>query len=256
MTEGNRMSIERMNMIALLAALVVMTQSCPCLAQSKAPAKGKATKSSAPSTKGAPASSSGSSTAPTGANTARDPMELVHKLEPMLPKLFDSAKASVHSLMPEPAAYEKTLPPRQQVVEKKDQLNFKNYAGLSEAYLFDDQLDKAEELFQWCQSNYVNVLGKTDHFVPGLVTADFGLYHFYKNNFTKAEPLCRSSVDVLTKYGPPSAANNLVANFLVLCLICDKQKRSEEARTWAQKLIELSIAQNKPKPAGQQATTE
>ena len=71
----------------------------------------------------------------------------VRSFEPTLLKLKETCKSTINAIIPDAAAYEKTLPPIEKVIADKDARNLRNYGGLSEAFYFNDNAVKGKELF-------------------------------------------------------------------------------------------------------------
>src|SRR4051812_32964153 len=84
---------------------------------------------------------------PTHAQSPDECLVRVKGLESMLPKVTNGARATIHELIPDPAAYEKTLPALDKVIKDKDKLNFKNYGGLAEAYFFSGNASDGQRIY-------------------------------------------------------------------------------------------------------------
>src|SRR6202011_4416994 len=127
---------------------------------------------------------------PAASQTPQTPEECltrVKSLVPMFPKMMEGGKASIHALIPDPAAYEKTLPPFEKVIADKDATNLKNYGGLAEAYLFAGDRTNGDRLFSLFSANSRKILGP-DEIYSALVEGDVGFLDFYEDNYIKAEP--------------------------------------------------------------------
>ncbi|HZT34605.1 MAG TPA: hypothetical protein VFA15_01695, partial [Nitrososphaera sp.] len=98
------------------------------------------------------------------------------------------------------------LPPRDKVVEAKDSKSLNMYGGLCEKYLFQDNVEKAEDLRNWIAKNASTICGADDP-SPGLIDGDFALYYYDKGDFKKAEPLCINSIKLLE----PAVASHKVS---------------------------------------------
>jgi hypothetical protein len=177
--------------------------------------------------------------------TADQSIEMMHKLEPTLPGLIKAAKTQMTSVIPDPAAYEKNLPARDKVVSTKDVDNLKEYGGLSEAYLFADKTDKAEELRSWFAQSAKTILPPDETFTAS-VNGDFGIYYFDKGDFKKAEPLLVSSMKEFEAHLTPAIYNNLLSDYICLALIRDKQGKKDDAVSYMRKLADLSTQQSQP----------
>ncbi len=69
------------------------------------------------------------------------------RFEPTLMRLEDTCKSTISAIIPDPVAYEKTLPSIDKVIADKDSKNFRNYGGLSEAFYYAGDKAKGKELF-------------------------------------------------------------------------------------------------------------
>lgn len=161
---------------------------------------------------------------------------------PMLPKLLEGAGATIHTFIPDPAAYEKTLPPMDKVVEGKDKLNLKNWGGLAEAYLFAGNKDKAESIYEEFVKASKTVFEPTETYLAA-VEGDFGMVYFNEKNYEKAEPLLLDSARLMEANLTYAISNNLISNYLCLSLIRDNQGNKEEAAKYASKLVDIAKRQ-------------
>jgi hypothetical protein len=177
--------------------------------------------------------------------TADQCLDIMHKLEPTLPGLIQSAKTQITSMIPDPPGYEKKLPARDKVVSTKDVDNLKEYGGLSEAYLFSDKTDKAEELRSWFTQSAKTVFPPDETFTAS-VNGDFGIYYFDKKDFKKAEPLLLSSMNQFEAHLTPAIYNNLLSDYICMALIRDKQGKKDDAVSYMRKLADLSAKQQQP----------
>ena len=180
--------------------------------------------------------------AQTSRQTTEECLAMARKLEASLPGLIATAKASIHTLVPDPAAYERVLPSMDKVIADKDGRNLKNYGGLSEAYLYAEQPAKAEQIRDSFISGAKKVLPKTDTFVAA-INGDFAIYYFDKKDYKKAEPLFMSSIAEFEANPTPAMANNLISDYLCMSLIKDKSGDKESAGMYARKLVALSLKQ-------------
>jgi tetratricopeptide (TPR) repeat protein len=177
-------------------------------------------------------------------------LKKVLALKPLEPAMMEPAKAALHSLIPDPAAYEKTLPPLAKVISSKDSLNLKNYGGLSEAYLYSGNTSKGEGIFSQFSSHASEILGPNDSFSPGVV-GDFALYYYFQNDFTKAEPLFLKATNALEKNQAPERMNNLVSDYMCLTFISNKKGNKAEAQKYAKKMVDLSLKIHKLQHPGE-----
>ncbi len=180
---------------------------------------------------------------PSFAQTPSDCLVRIRSAEPTLPKLFESAKSSLQVLMPDPAAYEKTLPPFEKVLASKDVKNLKNYGGLAEAYFYNGEEAKALKIYSLFTANAKQVLGPNDTF-PALVGCDIGLLYFSRKNYSKAEPLLLESTKQLEAHLTPANSNNLITDYVCLALINDKAGNKDKAGSYASFLICLNGSVN------------
>lgn len=179
---------------------------------------------------------------PCKAQSTEDCIKMIRNMEGTLPAMINSVKTLINGLIPNPLAYEKTLPSRDEVVSKKDSLNLRNYGGLSEAFLYADQVAKAEDIYLWFSKSSKQVLPQGETF-PAAVTGDFGIYYFNQKNYPKAETLLLRSIADLEANASPSVYNNMITNYLLLALIRDKQGKKEEAAAYTKKMIAITVKQ-------------
>ncbi len=157
---------------------------------------------------------------------------------------FDRAKAELQKVMPDPSAYEKTLPPFDQVVAKKDVQNLKNYGGLSEAYFYQNDLKNGNRLYKQFAPRANTILPPADTFKAG-VSGDIGIYYFTHKNYAAAKPLLLESTQSFEKHLNSANANNLVSNYLCLSLIFDKEHKTPTAQNYAKKMADLLARQRR-----------
>jgi len=167
-------------------------------------------------------------------------LKKVLSLKPLEPSMMEPAKAALHSLIPDPAGYEKTLPPLAIVISTKDAVNLKNYGGLSEAYLYAGETSKGESIFSQFSTHANEILGANDSFPPG-VTGDFALYYYFQNNYAKAEPLFLKASNDLEKNPAGERLTNLVSDYMCLTFICNKKGNKADAQKYAKKMVDLSL---------------
>jgi tetratricopeptide (TPR) repeat protein len=163
--------------------------------------------------------------------------------------------------------FEKKLPTIEEVLKNKDVMNLKNYGGLSEAYLFKGDEEKAEKLLKSVSEGAKDILPENDNFLAA-VKGDFGLAYYLNNKYDKAETYLGDAVNQLEKHYQPSLANNLVASYLCMTIIKDKQGKTDEAKSFAKKLVVLALklrqeeplpiptTEDKPVPAQKEATAK
>ncbi len=166
----------------------------------------------------------------------------VRSFEPTLMRLKDTCKSTISAIIPDPVAYEKTLPAIDKVIADKDVKNFRNYGGLSEAFYYNGNATKGKELFSKFETNAVSLLGAEDTFL-GLVKGDIGLFFFFENNLPEAE---KYIVDALKRVEPhmtASNSNNILSSYMCLTLIYDKTNEKEKALQYAKKAVDLAIKQ-------------
>lgn len=176
------------------------------------------------------------------APSAEECLVRVRGFEPTLMRLKETCKSTLSAIIPDPAAYEKTLPAFDKVIAEKDAKNLRNYGGLSEAFYYAGDKEKGKELFSKFEANAVSLLGAEDTFL-GLVKGDIGLLFFFENNYPDAETYV---LDALTKVEPHMTAansNNVLSSYMCLALIYDKTSKNEKALEFAKKAVELAIKQ-------------
>lgn len=169
-------------------------------------------------------------------------MVKVRSLEATIPKIYQSVKAGVSTLIPAPESYEKTLPPFAKVLATHDQLNFKNYGGLSEAYFFAGNRKRGETLYALFSANAKSVLGPEDTYHAG-VGGDMAFFYFYDKNYSKAEPLLLGAIKQLETHLTPPVANSLVFDYSLMSLILEKEGKTAEASSYAKKYVDLEKKQ-------------
>ncbi len=185
---------------------------------------------------------------PTVAQTPDQCLVKVQSMEPMLPKVINGARASIHEIIPDPPAYEKTLPPLDKVIKDKDVLNFKNYGGLAEAYFFSGNAPEGQRIYTTFATNSTNVLGADDTYAA-YVGGDLGILNFIDNKYNDAESYLLPAIKQLESHLTPAITNNLIADYLCMTLIrskSTKETEKAEASTYAKKLIDLVIKQRQP----------
>ena len=163
-------------------------------------------------------------------------------MESMMPNLVAAAKGAIHGLLPDPEAYEKTLPPLDKVVESGDKVQLKNYAGLAEALFYAGDKAKGEAIYAKFKQVSDKVYGPDDVY-SALVEGDMGLIYCYEKDYEKAEPLLLYASKRLEENLSAAHANNLVTSYMCLALINDKRGKTEEAKIYAKKLVDLAIKQ-------------
>lgn len=166
----------------------------------------------------------------------------VRSFEPTLLRLKETCKGTLNSIIPDAAAYEKTLPPIDQVIADKDAKNLRNYGGLSEAYYFNDNSARGQELFSKFEKSAPGILGEHDTFI-GLVKGDIGLYYFFQSDLGKAEKYILDAVSTLEPYITAANSNNVLSSYMALALIYDKSGKNDKALEYATKAVNLSIKQ-------------
>lgn len=182
------------------------------------------------------------------AQSADECMAKVKELAPMLPKLIESAKSQVHTLMPDPAAYEKTLPALDKVIADKDQTNLKNYGGLCEAYFFSGDNANGQRIYDTFMKNEKDILG-ADNTYGAFVQGDIGILRYLNKDYPAAEQALAPAINQLESHMSPSVADNLIASYLCLSLIKDQSPdaaQKKEGAELAKKLVDLAIKQRQP----------
>jgi hypothetical protein len=169
----------------------------------------------------------------------------VHNIEPMMPKIMEGARAAISAIVPDPDAYEKTLPALDKVVADKDDKALMNIGGLSEAFLYAGNKEKGKKYFSFFCDNADTILG-AEHPFPGLVKGDVGLLLFTEDNYKDAEPLLLESLKKLEANPISANSNNLITNYMCLALINDKGGSKDKALSYAKKMVDLSIKQRQP----------
>lgn len=182
---------------------------------------------------------------PTGAKlTTPSPEECLRRVrgfEPTLQRLREGCKSTLAAIIPDPMAYEKTLPPFDKVVADKDLKNLKNYGGLSEAFYYAGNAEKGKELFSQFEKNAA-LLGSDDTFLS-LVKGDIGLLFFFDKNYTDAEPMILDSVKNIESHMTAANSNNVLSAYMCLSLIYDKTGKTEKSLEYATKAVDLAIRQ-------------
>jgi tetratricopeptide (TPR) repeat protein len=176
------------------------------------------------------------------APSAEECLVRVRGFEPTLMRLKETCKSTLSAIIPDPVAYEKTLPAFDKVIAEKDAKNLRNYGGLSEAFYYAGDKEKGKDLFSKFEANAVSLLGAEDTFL-GLVKGDIGLLFFFENNYPDAETYV---LDALTKVEPHMTAansNNVLSSYMCLALIYDKTSKNDKALEFAKKAVELAIRQ-------------
>lgn len=182
-------------------------------------------------------------------------LEQVRKMSVNFPKVAEAGKEAVLTMIPDPAAYEQKLPSIDSVLKDKDATNLKNYGGLAEAFLFKGEEEKALSLLKSVQTGSKSILPESDNFIAA-VEGDFGLAYYLKDNFVESEKYLSSAVNQIEKFYQPHLANNLIASYLCLAIIKDKQGKTDEAKTWAKKLVVLALKQSQQEPVPTPGTKE
>ncbi len=159
-----------------------------------------------------------------------------------MPNIMKSASASVLALLPDPDAYEKTLPPMAKVIATKDKINFKNYGGLAERFFFGGDKARGEKIYNQFKANSKAILGPTDTF-QALIEGDMALVYFYEKNYAKAEPMLLNAKNQLEANLTSAVSNNLVTNYMCLSMMYDKQGKTADAKKYAKALVDLAIKQ-------------
>ncbi len=163
----------------------------------------------------------------------------------MLPRLMETGRASLKALIPDPAAYEKTLRPFEEVIKDKDQLGFKNYGGLAEAYFFAGDREKGQRLYDQFIAHSTEILGPEDNYRAGL-EGDLGILYFNEKDYKTAEPFLLRAIKQLEDHLTPAISNNLIANYLCMTIIRDHENNKAEAGAYAKKLMDLVARQRQP----------
>lgn len=186
-------------------------------------------------------------------------LERVRSMAETFPKMAEAGKEAVRTMIPDPVEFEKKLPTIEDVLKNKDAMNLKNYGGLSEAFLFKGDEEKAEKLLKSVSDGAKEILPENDNFLAA-VKGDFGLAYYLNNKYDKAETYLGDAVAQLEKHYQPQLANNLVASYLCMTIIKDKQGKTEEAKGYAKKLVVLALKlrqeQPLPIPAGKESAQE
>ncbi|MBP7861591.1 tetratricopeptide repeat protein [bacterium] len=187
------------------------------------------------------------SQAPVIAPSSEACLEKVRGMAETFPKMAEAGKEAVRTMIPDPAEFEKKLPAIEEVLKNKDAMNLKNYGGLSEAYLFKGDEEKAEKLLKSVSEGAKEILPENDNFLAA-VKGDFGLAYYLNNKYDKAETYLGDAVSQLEKHYQPALANNLVASYLCMTIIKDKQGKTEEAKGFAKKLVVLALKLRQEQP--------
>lgn len=187
------------------------------------------------------------SQAPIIAPSSEACLEKVRGMAETFPKMAEAGKEAVRTMIPDPAEFEKKLPTIAEVLKNKDAMNLKNYGGLSEAYLFKGDEEKAETLLKSVSEGAKNILPENDNFLAA-VKGDFGLAYYLNNKYDKAEAYLGDAVTQIEKHYQPSLANNLVASYLCMTIIKDKQGKTDEAKNFAKKLVVLALKLRQEQP--------
>ncbi len=185
------------------------------------------------------------SVCPSFAQTPDECLVRVRNMEPMLPKIMDSAKAALQALIPDPAAYETALPPFAKVIADKDVNNFKRYGGLAEAYIYAGDKVKGPKLYSDFMAHATEMLGADDTYPAG-VEGDVGLFNFNEKNFEDSVGYLLPAIDLIEKHLTPAVSNNLLAYYLCMAIIRDKGDNKAEALSYSKKVVDLAIRQRQP----------
>jgi len=194
-----------------------------------------------------PASEDKSTQAPIIAPSSEACLERVRGMAENFPKMAEAGKEAVRTLIPDPDAFEKKLPTMEDVLKNKDAMNLKNYGGLSEAFLFKGEEEKAEKILKSVCEGAKDILPENDNFLAA-VKGDFGLAYYLNNKYDKAELYLGDAVSQLEKHYQPQLANNLVASYLCMTIIKDKQGKTDEAKGFAKKLVVLALKMRQEQP--------
>jgi hypothetical protein len=176
------------------------------------------------------------------AQTADECLTRVKSMEAMMPNLVASAKGAIHGLLPDPEAYAKTLPPIDEVIASGDKVNLKNYGGLSEAFFYAGDKEKGRAIYTKFKANAEKIYGPDDLYCA-LIEGDMGLVYFYEKDYETAEPFLLYATKRLEENLTAAHANNLVTNYMCLCLINDKRGDVDNAKKYAKQLVDLAIKQ-------------
>jgi|688.fasta_scaffold490031_2 hypothetical protein len=178
--------------------------------------------------------------------TADEYIAFARKLEPVMTQAKDAAASFMKKAVPDPAAYEKSLPAKDIIESSKDAANLKNYGGLSEAYLYNNgDVKKAEELFSWFNSLAPKILPKADNY-RACVEGDFGIYYFTSGQYAKAEAYLVDEIKELETKRTAASANNLISGYICMALIRDKAGKTKEAADYAKKYVDLALSMQQP----------
>lgn len=170
------------------------------------------------------------------------------KLEPVLTQTKAAAQEFMKKIVPDPAAYEKTLPPKEKVASAKDATNLKNYGGLSEAYLYNTgDVKKAEELFAWFNQLAPNVFSASDPY-RACVEGDFAIYYYTSGQYAKAEAYLLDEIKELEVRRTAASSNNLISAYICMALIKDKAGKTKEAAAYAKKYVDLALSMQPSAP--------
>lgn len=180
--------------------------------------------------------------------TQEEYVAFCRKLEPVLQQTKSAAEAFMKKIVPDPAAYEKTLPAKAKIVSSKDIINLKNYGGLSEAYLFNNNdVKKAEEIFSWFNSTAPELLPPSDPY-RACVEGDFAIYYYTSGQFPKAEAYLLDEIKELEARRTSASANNLISAYICMALIRDKAGKTKEAADYAKKYVDLALSMQQAAP--------
>ena len=194
-----------------------------------------------------PASDEKTTSAPIIAPSSEACLERVRTMAESFPKMAEAGKEAVRTMIPDPDEFAKKLPSIADVLKNKDAMNLKNYGGLSEAFLFKGDEEKAEKLLKSVADGAKEILPENDNFLAA-VKGDFGLAYYLNNKYDKAETYLGDAVAQLEKHYQPQLANNLVASYLCMTIIKDKQGKTEEAKGFAKKLVVLALKLKQEQP--------
>lgn len=172
-------------------------------------------------------------------------LDSVKKMKVQLPSMMEGIKKLIHSMMPDPAAYEKTLPPWNKVIADKDLPNFKNYGGLAEAYYYAGDKTNGERLFLPFQAKASTMLEASDNYAAGVI-GDIGFLYFEEGDLKHAEPLLLSAIKQIEPHMTPSIANNLITDYLCIACLRDQQGKADDAKKYAKKLVDLAQQMREP----------
>lgn len=164
---------------------------------------------------------------------------------PEVPKYIERGKGNLKRITPDPLASLKALPPMATVLKTKDVVRFDQLGVLSATLLFAGHREQGEKLIKPYVENAEMMLGKANTY-HSQVMSDWGFFLTHLGEYKEAETYLAPSTNQMEMYFASALRDNLSINYLCQTIIKDKDGKTDEAKDFAKKYVELVAGRRGP----------